>query len=74
MLRSGTLEQSFQFGTPSPSVFALEYHSGIARPSPPTWRAPAGHGHHPHAAHSMTMIDNVFGTCPDTFEPTTFLG
>ena len=47
MLRSGTLEQSFQFGTPSPSVFALEYHSGIARPSPPAKRTPAGQSHHP---------------------------
>ena len=64
MLRSGTLEQPYQFDAPSASALAPEYHSGIARPSPPTWRAPAGQRHHPHAARSMIKIDNVFGTCP----------
>ena len=64
MLRSGTLEQPYQFDAPSASALALEYHSGIARPSPPTWRAPAGQRHHPHAARSMIKTDNVFGTCP----------
>jgi len=47
LLRSGTLEQPFLLGKIPASESVLEYRFGIARPSAPATRIPAGQSHHP---------------------------
>ena len=47
LLRSGTLKQPSLLGKISASESVLEYHFGIARPSVPATRIPAGQSHHP---------------------------
>ena len=47
LLRSGTLEQPFLLGKIPASEPVLEYRFGIARPSAPATRIPAGQSHHP---------------------------